>query len=213
MRIRIREPFNGLSHIFAAIAALIGLGFLLYWANGGILHRISLLIYGISLVCMFSASAAYHSIQAGKKLSIWLRKLDHSAIYLLIAGTYTPVCLYFFEGFWRYGILIVIWAIAVTGITLKLLIINTPRGLTAGIYIVMGWISIIGIPQIIGKLPAGALIWLITGGVLFTTGAVIYIIKKPNLFSGRLGFHEVWHIFVILGALSHYIMVAGYIAS
>jgi hemolysin III len=162
---------------------------------------------------MFSASATYHLVQAGPKVLLWLRKLDHSAIYLLIAGTYTPICLYYFSGFWRMGLLIVIWALAFLGIAVKLLIIRAPRWVTAGVYLVMGWLALAGMGEILRSLPAGALIWLLLGGLFFTGGAVIYILKKPDLFPGVFGFHEVWHIFVILGALSHFVLVAAYVAA
>ena len=161
---------------------------------------------------MFSASSVYHLVQAGPRVSQWLRKLDHSAIFLLIAGTYTPICLRFFEGFWRWGLLAIIWSMAVVGIAIKMLYIRAPRGLSAGIYLLMGWMSIFGLGEMIESMPPGALAWLLAGGTLFSLGAVIYILKRPNFVPGIFGFHEIWHIFVIFGALSHFILVARYVA-
>lgn len=213
MQRKIREPFNGLSHLGAALAAIVGLGLLIYLARGEFFRQISLTIYGLSLVGMFAASAVYHSLHAGPRLSQWLRKLDHSAIYILIAGTYTPICLNFFEGFWRWGMLVIIWSMAIGGIAIKLLVINAPRLITAGMYLLMGWFSMLAAREMLVRMPAGALAWLLAGGLLFTFGALIYVFERPNLRPGVFGYHEVWHIFVILGALSHYILIAWFVAA
>jgi len=161
---------------------------------------------------MFSASAAYHLVKSKPQVMLWLRKLDHSAIYLLIAGTYTPICVHFFTGFWRWGILAIIWSMALAGIGVKLFIIRAPRWLTAGIYLLMGWLGVIAIREMLRAMPVGALVWLLAGGILFTVGALVYVLKRPNFFPGIFGFHEVWHIFVILGCLAHFILVAAYVA-
>ena len=212
MRLILREPVNGLTHLAAAGAAAVGVGFLLYFAYGALPEKIAILIYGTSLVLMFSASATYHLVKARPQVTLWLRKLDHSAIYLLIAGTYTPICVHFFEGFWRWGILAIIWTMALTGIAVKLFIISAPRWLTAGIYLLMGWMAVIAIREMLTAMPVGALVWLLAGGILFTLGALVYILKRPDFFPGVFGFHEVWHIFVILGCLAHFILVAAYVA-
>jgi hemolysin III len=212
MRIQLREPVNGLTHLAAAVLAAVGLLVLLYLAYGALPEQLAVLIYGSSLVLMFSASAAYHLVNSKPQVTLWLRKLDHSAIYLLIAGTYTPICVHFFTGFWRWGILAVIWSMALAGIGLKLFIFRAPRGLTAGIYLLMGWLAVIAIRQMLAAMPVGALAWLLAGGLFFTLGALIYIFKRPNFFPGVFGFHEVWHIFVILGCLAHFILVAAYVA-
>ncbi|MGA9533636.1 MAG: hemolysin III family protein [Anaerolineales bacterium] len=209
---RFREPVNGLTHLSAAVVAVIAVVFLMMAARGGGLKRASLLVYGISLVLMFGASAAYHSIKARPEVIVRLRKADHAAIYLLIAGTYTPICLHFFTGFWRWGLLGVIWSIALIGIGAKLLTVDTPRWLTAGTYLLMSWLSIAAIQEMLLTMPVGAMIWLLVGGIFFTVGSVIYITKRPDLFPGVFGFHEIWHIFVILGAFSHFVAVAAYIA-
>jgi len=210
--IKLREPVNGLTHLVAAFVAILGLVFLVYLAWGNLVKLASLSVYGSTLVLMFSASAAYHLINAGPKVTLFLQKLDHSAIYLLIAGTYTPLCLHFFSGFWRIGILVVIWSFALIGIAVKLIVISAPRWLSAGVYLLMGWLSILAIGEILSRVPVGAIIWLLVGGLSFTIGAVIYILKKPNPIPGVFGFHEIWHIFVILGAFSHFAIMLGYIA-
>ncbi len=209
---KLRDPVSGLTHLGAAIAAAVGLVVLLYLGRGNTLKEVSLLVYGISLILMFLASALYHMIKSRPEVIQRLRKFDHSAIYLLIAGTYTPICLHFFSGFWRWGLLGIIWGMALAGIGVKLFVIKAPRWVTAGIYLLMGWLAISAIREMLQSMPVSALVWLLVGGLFFTVGAVVYITKKPDFWPGIFGFHEVWHIFVILGCLSHFILVAAFIA-
>jgi hemolysin III len=209
---KFRDPISGFTHLGAAIAAALGLVFLLLIGSDNPQKFIAFLVYGISLVLMFSASAAYHLTRANPQVELRLRKLDHAAIYLLIAGTYTPVCLAFFTGFWRWGLLGIVWGFALVGIIVKMFVINAPRWITAGIYLIMGWLAVFAVQQIITIMPAAAMFWLAAGGLFFTLGAVIYITRKMDFFPGVFGFHEVWHIFVILGCLCHFILVAQFIA-
>jgi hemolysin III len=210
---RLREPVNGLTHGIAALVSVAGLALLIYLARDGRPPVLAaLIVYGITLILVFSASATYHMVDAGPRAMLFLRKLDHSAIYLLIAGSYTPVCLHFFEGFWRWGMIAIIWSLALVGVGVKLFVIHAPRWVTAGVYLFMGWLSIIAAKQIVTLLPPAALAWLLLGGLFFSVGAVIYMVKKPDLWPGVFGFHEVWHIFVILGAFSHYVVMAAFIA-
>lgn len=203
-----REPVSGLTHFSAALVSLLGLAILLIkgWGNG--LQMMAFLIYSTSLVLMFSASAVYHLTDSSNRVISVLRKLDHTAIYLLIAGTYTPICLLFFNGFWQIGLLSIVWAFAFAGIVVKLFTIHAPRWVTAGIYLVMGWLCILAIGEIVRTVPQGAIIWLVLGGLFYTFGAVIYMTKKMDFKPGIFGFHEVWHVFVILGAFSHFLMIA-----
>jgi hemolysin III len=213
LRIKLRDPVSGLTHLGAALVALAGLVFLLVVGAGPGVKRASLLVYGAALVAMFTASSVYHLVVAGPRVIQWLRKLDHAAIYLLIAGTYTPVCLHFFDGFWRWGLVAIVWGMALAGVALKLLFIKAPRWLSAGIYLLMGWFSLVAVGEMVVTMPPGALVWLFVGGAFFSLGAVVYILKKPDFFPGVFGFHELWHIFVILGCLSHYILIAAYVAA
>lgn len=208
-----RDPVSGLTHLAAAVAAAFGLVGLLWLGRGSVEKMISLLVYGISLIGMLSASATYHLVQASPSVIQRLRKLDHSAIYLLIAGSYTPICLYFFSGFWRWGLLGIIWGMALVGILTKLVIINAPRWVSAGIYLVMGWLSVMAVNEMVRTIPTGALVGLVAGGIFYTVGAVVYMTKKLDFYPGVFGFHEVWHIFVILGCLSHFIVIAAYVAA
>lgn len=209
---KLREPVNGLTHLVAAAIALVGLVILvvLGWGQPG--KVISLVIYGISLVTLFLASGLYHSVIATPSVLQRLRKFDHSAIFLLIAGTYTPICINLLDGFWKWGLLGIVWGLALTGIGVKIFFINAPRWATAGVYILMGWLAILGIREILASMPVGAITWLVAGGLIYTLGAVVYITKRMDFLPDVFGFHEVWHIFVILGALAHFIMIATYIA-
>jgi hemolysin III len=209
---KFREPVNGLIHFSAAIAAVIGSGILISIGRNNLVKTMALGVYGVSVILLFAASAAYHLVKAGPKIIANLRKLDHAAIFVLIAGTYTPICAIMFTGFWRWGLLAVVWSLAVIGIVVTMFIMNAPRWLIAGVYVVMGWLCLLAIGEMLRVLPPGALLWLGFGGVIYTLGAVVYAAKAPDFFPGKFGFHEVWHIFVILGALAHFISIAVFIA-
>ena len=205
----IREPVNSLTHWAGALLGLIGLVALLIVGWSTPAKIISLTIYGLSLIAMFSASATYHMVHAKDQVLLILRKLDHSAIYLLIAGTYTPFCVNAFDGFWKWGMLSIIWSLALIGIIVKVFYIKAPRWLNAGIYVVMGWLCVGAAGQMLATLPVWVFVWLITGGVIYTLGAVVYITKIFNFVPGVFGFHEVWHIFVMLAAAAHFVAVLG----
>ncbi len=209
---QLREPVNGLTHFFACVIAAIATVVLLIVVRGSLAREISLGVYGLSLVLLFGASAAYHLAPLGQRGIAILRRLDHSAVYLLIAGTYTPFCVLAFGGFWKWGLLIVIWSLAIIGIVAKMFMMHAPRWLSAGTYVVMGWLCLGAIGQMLQALPVSVLIWLTVGGVVYTVGAVIYITHALDFAPGRFGFHEVWHVFVILGALAHFIAIAAYLA-
>lgn len=212
MTSKIREPVNAITHLIAGGISIIGLISLIFLGWGDLQRVGTFLIYGISLVLMFLASGIYHWILGSDELLLNLRKLDHSAIYLLIAGTYTPICIHFFDGFWQYGIVILVWILAIIGIIVKLFVINAPRWITAGVYLLMGWLGIMGINEILINMPKPAIAWLIAGGLFYSVGAIIYITRKMDFFPGRFGFHEIWHIFVILGAFSHFYVILRFIA-
>jgi hemolysin III len=206
---KLREPVNSLTHWGGAILALIGLIALLIIGWGTPAKVISLLIYGVSLILLFSASATYHMVRVKEKALEVFRKVDHSAIYLLIAGTYTPFCVNVFTGFWKWGMLGLIWSLAIIGITVKVLVIRAPRWVNAGIYVLMGWLSVAAAGQMLAALPGWVFAWLIVGGVIYTLGALVYITKIFNFLPGVFGFHEVWHILVLLAAMAHFVAVMG----
>jgi hemolysin III len=206
---KLREPVNSLTHWAGAVLALGGLVALLVVGWSTPARIISFVVYGLSLIFMFSASATYHMVRAKDRALEIFRKVDHAAIYCLIAGTYTPFCVNAFEGFWKWGLLGIIWSLALIGIVVKVFYIRAPRWLNAGIYLVMGWLSVSAAGQFLAALPAWVLGWLIAGGVIYSLGAIVYITKIFNFKPGVFGFHEMWHIFVLLAAAAHYVAVLG----
>ncbi len=209
---KFRDPVSGLIHLFSALLALVGLVLLLVLTNGQGLKQLSMGIYGVSLVTLFTASAVYHLANPAESALLKLRKFDHSAIYVLIAGTYTPILINFFSGFLRWGFLVLIWGIALAGVIVKLFVINAPRWVTAGVYLVMGWMAVLIVKPMLQSMPSAALWWMLAGGLTYSIGAIIYITKKMDFWPGVFGFHEVWHVFVSLAALCHFVMIFRYIA-
>lgn len=208
---KLRDPVSGLTHLAAAILALIGLIALIIISWGEPLKLTSLIIYGISMTLLFTASATYHMVISTPKVISVLRKFDHAAIYLLIAGTYTPFCMIAFTGFWQWGLLAIIWSLALIGIVIKIFIIRVPRWVNAGVYLIMGWMVILAMKEMLNTLPPMAITWLIIGGIVYTLGAIVYITKKMDFVPGVFGFHEVWHIFVMVAAAAHYISILSII--
>ena len=204
---KLRDPISALTHLAGAAASLIGFVILLLNAGRSSSVLIAITIYGACLFSLFTASSVYHSAKVSPGTLKILRKFDHSAIYLLIAGTYTPFCLLAFTGFWNWGLLTIIWVLAAIGILVKIFIIRPQRWLNAGLYVAMGWLVVLAGGEMLRVLSPTALFWLIAGGLIYTAGAVVYSTKKLDLIPGRFGFHEVWHIFVLLGAGAHYIAI------
>lgn len=213
MILKLRDPISGLTHFIGAILSFVGLLILI---NNSILlkngqHLFVYIVFGLSMVFLYSMSATYHFATASDKVLKVLRKLDHSAIYVLIAGTYTPICMIALKGNLRFYMTFGIWFLALIGILMKIFWFNAPRWLYTLFYVVMGWISVLIISPLTKVIPASGIAWLVAGGVLYTIGAVIYGLKKPNFHSKYFGFHELFHIFVLLGSLCHYILIAKYI--
>jgi len=208
----LKEPVNGLTHAASALLALAGLVVLLIYSPPDWLSRAALFAYGLSMVLLFSASSAYHLIKTTPERTLLLRKLDHTAIFLLIAGTYTPVCAIVLAGAWRWGLLAVIWALAVIGITFRLFYMRGPRWLSVVIYMGMGWVGVLGFGQLFAVLPAAGIGWLVAGGVLYSLGALIYGTRRFDFYPGVFGFHEVWHLFVSAASAAHFVFVLAYVA-
>jgi hemolysin III len=160
-------------------------------------------VFGASMVLLYTSSSLYHSLKAKEKTLELFRKLDHSMIYVLIAGTYTPVCLLLLEGSWKWSMLITIWSLTLIGIVKKFLW-DPPRWLSTSFYLAMGWLAVVLFPAIWDKLPLAFLGWIAAGGVAYSIGAVIYGLRKPDPFPHWFGFHEIWHLFVMAGTFSHF---------
>lgn len=203
----LREPVNSLTHWAGVVLAVPFLAVMLWWANGKGLSPWPFVVFGVSFGLLYLASASYHSFRVSDRALRWLRKLDHSAIFLLIAGSYTPIAYFGLSGDTSRIVLAVVWGIALAGITLKLVTMRLPRWVSTALYLGMGWIAVAFVPQLAQNLPASALVWLGVGGLLYTLGAVVYATKKFDFRPGVFGFHEVWHLFVLGGSTAHFAMM------
>lgn len=210
--LRAREPFSSYSHLIGAVLSAAGLVMLLVRAAreaAALKTGLSVLLFGLSLVALYSASAAYHYALCGEAVLRVLKKLDHSMIYVLIAGSYTPIVLRYMQAPAAYLFLAVIWALALFGIAVKLIWIDAPRLLGTLLYLLMGWAVVFHFDVVL-SMPAPAVCLLALGGISYTIGGVIYIAKRPNI-SRTLGFHELFHLFVLAGSAAHYIMVFWFV--
>jgi hemolysin III len=211
---RLREPVNGLTHLAAGLLAFVGLVVLLATAAsaGRIDQLVAFGIFGVSLISLYAASALYHLLPLSPAGVARLRRLDHMTIFVLIAGTYTPFCLLALDGAWRWGLLGLIWGLAMGGVLLKLLWMDAPRWLSVVLYLGMGWVAVIAAPALFRAVPAEGMAWVLAGGLTYSAGALVYGLKRPNPLPGVFGFHEVWHLFVVAGSACHFWAVLRYIA-
>lgn len=209
---RFREPFSGFTHLAGAVFALGGLIWLIVesWGDAGLLT--SMIIYGVSLIALYSASAALHLIKAPERVQDFLNRIDHAAIYLLIAGTYTPFCYALLSGGWRSGMLTIIWGMALAGIAFKLLIPSRRETtlLSTLLYIGMGWLAIIILPQLVQTVPLEAILLMGAGGITYTAGAVVYMFDNPAA-RPKFSFHDAWHLFVMAASAMHFSAVLLYL--
>lgn len=206
MKKRLREPVSGLTHLAGVLLAVAGLVVLLSTAAGaGRPDQILAFgIFGCSLIALYSASALYHLLPLSPPSVARLRRVDHMTIFVLIAGTYTPVCLLALDGGWRLGLLGLIWGLALCGVLLKLLWMEAPRWLSVVLYLVMGWLAVVAASAIFRAVPAGGIVWLLAGGVVYSVGALIYGFRHPDPVPGKFGFHELWYLFVLAGSACHF---------
>jgi hemolysin III len=204
---RQKPLLRGVSHEIAAGVALAGLVALVLLAPGP-RARLGSLVYGSSLVGLFSVSALYHRPTWGPRARLWMRRLDHSAIFLLIAGTFTPLCLLLGDDRAR-TVLAVVWAGAGLGILRALLWPRAPRAVATALYLLLGWAAVPLVPAMYRALGPGALALLAGGGVLYSVGAVIYATRRPDPFPRVFGYHEIFHALVIAAAGLHFAVAAG----
>lgn len=211
--LKAREPFSCYSHFVGAVLSAVGLFALLVrlLVQPDISGQLAgaAVVFCLSLIALYSASSAYHFSGRGEAVVRRLKKLDHSMIYVLIAGSYTPIILKFMPAPRCFVFLGVIWLIALTGIAVKLLWIDAPRLIGTALYLALGWAIAFDFGVVL-SIPSPAVELLAAGGLSYTVGGIIYILKKPN-FSRLLGFHELFHLFVIAGSVCHYLMVMLYV--
>ena len=200
------ERFNSISHLVGAALALIGMVLLVGYASaqGDPWKIVSFSIYGVSLFLLYSLSTLYHSLR-GRAKEIF-QKLDHVAIYLLIAGTYTPFTLVTLRGAWGWTLFVIIWGLAILGIIVDSRHKDGSRAIQMVIYLLMGWLILIAMKPLVQALPTGALVLLVLGGVFYTSGIIFYAIDKRMKHA-----HGIWHLFVLAGSISHYLAVLFYI--
>lgn len=207
--LKARDPISSMTHYWGAICFGFLAALLLYF--GIVVRRlsletnISLFIFGLSLVALYSASAYYHYIQATPERIARFRKVDHSMIYVLIAGTYTPLCLYFMPPGHGLTFMLILWTVAIIGIVVKIFWMNAPRWFSTAIYLLMGWAIVFDIKAFQG-VPPLCMALIALGGIAYSVGAILYILKKPNFFK-MFGFHELFHVFILLGSFLHFLAI------
>lgn len=213
---KIKDPGSALTHFIAMILALFASIPLLIKAarTPDHVHVLALTIFITSMVLLYAASTIYHTLDISPKVNQILRKVDHMMIFILIAGTYTPVCLLVLGDHTGWMLLGAVWTIAAVGIVINALWITCPKWFSSIIYIAMGWVCIFAFGKIISSLPSEAFGWLLAGGIIYTVGGIIYALKLP-IFNSRhknFGSHEIFHLFVMGGSLCHYIMMYAFVA-
>jgi hemolysin III len=207
-----KDPLSAATHLLGFLGAVVGACVLVVAAAPDRVQVTSVLLYGLSLVLLFLASTLYHFLDLGPRGNEWLRRFDHGAIFLLIAGTYIPALLHLLEGTWRIVMMSLVVVFAAVGVVFKMVWIRCPNALSTAIYVVMGWLLLIPGHIILPALSWEMMFWIFGGGVLYTGGAVIDVVEKPNPWPGYFGHHEVWHLFVLGGAAFHYIFTAKLLA-
>ncbi len=203
---QLRPRWRGRLHLAGFLVSLPA-GLALLWLADSVTAAIALLVYGLSLAALFGTSAAYHLLARTERAQRIMRRLDHSMIFIQIAGTYTPVCLLALPHRWGYPILALIWAGAAAGVSVKLLGGLRLLRISNALYIVMGWVSLLALPVIVANLTTGEFALLVIGGVTYTIGAFLFYLQRPALNPMIFGYHEVWHVFTVLAALAHFGMV------
>lgn len=209
----IREPMNAFTHFIGIVLSIAGLILLVAKAAhaGTPLDAGAVAAFGISLILLYTASTVYHSVIAGPKTIAFFRRMDHSMIYVLIAGTYIPLCLISLQGTIGWVLFWVITGLAFLGVLFKLIWFHSPRWLSTLLYVLMGWIAIFYSGSLAPIIGTGGLTLLIAGGVLYTIGALIYWLKPEFLRSRYFGYHEIFHIFILMGSIAHFLCVYLYV--
>jgi hemolysin III len=202
-----KPRLRGVSHQYAFFAAMAAGAALVVLARGA-QARVAVAVYALSLCAMFGASALYHRIDWSPRPRAWLRRLDHSMIYVLVAGTYTPFALLVLAPALGWTILAIVWAGALAGVALTLVWTDKPRWLTAALYVALGWVAVVVLPQLWDRAGVMAVALLATGGVLYTLGAVVYARRRPDPAPRVFGYHEVFHVLVIAAAAAQFAAVA-----
>ena len=216
MTVTIKDPGSAFTHFIAMMMALLASTPLLVKASmqPDRIHMVTLTIYISSMILLYASSTIYHTFNLSNKVNRILKKIDHIMIFIMIAGTYTPICIIALPQTIGFILLIVVWAIALMGIIVKLAWITCPKWFSSSLYISMGWICLLALTQLLKCLPKAAFIWLLAGGIIYTIGGVIYALKL-SVFNSKhryFGSHEVFHLFVMCGSICHFIVMYVFVA-
>lgn len=212
---KIKDPGSAITHLIGMLMAAVAAAPLIGKAREGVTgsHLAAVVIFIVSMVLLYGASTTYHTFDISEKVNTVLKKLDHAMIFVLIAGTYTPVCIIGLGNPMGYWMLTAIWTVAALGITFKMFWVTCPKWVSSVMYIVMGWLCMIAAPLLIRNLGGGAFGWLLTGGIIYTVGGVIYALKgkKFNQKHTKFGTHEIFHLFCMGGSFCHFMLVYLYL--
>ena len=208
-----KDPWSAATHFVGFLAAIVGVVFLVLPSIGSTPKVVAMAIYGGSLIALFLASSVYHFFDLGHRGNRWLKRLDHSAIFLLIAGSYMPPMVHLLDGPLRVTMLAVIGTIALLGVVVKLLWIDSPTWIGLSLYLALGWIVLVPAWWMFPVMAPGGLLLLAAGGVAYTLGAVVYARRWPDPWPATFGHHEVWHLFVVAGAALHYWFMATLVSA
>ena len=207
----IKDPGSAITHFIGMIAAFIGAFPLLYKAarTGSLLACIAMAVYSLSMIALYGASTTYHTFDKTEQINTILKKIDHMMIFVLIAGSYTPICLLVLSGMTSTLMLIAVWSIAFLGCILKLFWIYCPKWVSSILYIAMGWTCIFAFSQLLHALTIAQFAWLLAGGIIYTIGGIIYALKLPlfNTTHPNFGSHEIFHLFVMGGSFCHFVVM------
>lgn len=200
-----KDPVSSFTHLAFALLSLPTTAVLIYTAalHATVWHVVSFSIFGLAMLLLYSASAIYHMLPVSDKATKVLRKIDHMMIFILIAGTYTPICLVPLRGVWGFTLFGIVWGIAIMGIILKAVWMDAPRWLSTVIYVVMGWCVVVAFYPLFQRVSWYGVWLLISGGLAYTLGAVFYALKWPRITWPHFGFHEIFHLFVMGGTVCH----------
>lgn len=211
-----KDPGSALTHFIGMLMALFATLPLLLKASKtpNMIHLLSLGIFALSMILLYTASTVYHTFNLTDKINKRLKKFDHMMIFILIAGTYTPICLVALKGPIGIGLLSLVWGMALLGIILKAFWVTCPKWFSSVIYIAMGWTCVLAFSPLLNAIPTKAFLWLLAGGIIYTIGGVIYALKLP-LFNKKhkyFGSHEIFHLFCMGGSACHFILMYQFIA-
>lgn len=211
----IKDPGSAITHFIGMLMAIFAAVPLLIKAahEPGHLYLTALTIYAASLILLYAASTTYHTVDISEKVNTILKKIDHMMISVLIAGTYTPICLLVLDRKTGIPLLLLVWGIAIAGILIKAFWVYCPKWVSSVLYIGMGWTCVLAFTQLLNSLSPAAFVWLLAGGIIYTVGGVIYALKLP-IFNSKhkyFGSHEIFHLFVMAGSACHFVVMYAFV--